>query len=126
MSRWRSARRADVAQAASDIVLTGSLDALAEARALARRMLAILRQNRRWALAYNLAAVPLAALGFVPPWLAALGHVRELDRGGAQCAAHRAATSAATRAATRRRNPSRFSAGRPHDEPRVPDSAVDR
>ena len=36
-------------------------------------MLSILRQNRRWALMYNLAAVPLAALGFVPPWLAALG-----------------------------------------------------
>jgi len=36
-------------------------------------MLAILRQNRRWAIGYNLAAVPLAALGFVPPWLAAIG-----------------------------------------------------
>jgi len=36
-------------------------------------MLSILRQNRRWALGYNLAAVPLAALGFVPPWLAAVG-----------------------------------------------------
>jgi len=64
---------ADVAQAASDIVVTGSLGTLADARALAQRMLKILRQNRRWALAYNLAAVPLAALGFVPPWLAALG-----------------------------------------------------
>jgi Cu2+-exporting ATPase len=64
---------ADAAQAASDIVLTGPLAALADARALAREMLAILRQNRRWALAYNLAAVPLAALGFVPPWLAAVG-----------------------------------------------------
>jgi len=64
---------ADVAQAASDIVVTGSLGTLAHARALAQRMLTILRQNRRWALAYNLAAVPLAALGIVPPWLAALG-----------------------------------------------------
>ena len=64
---------ADVAQAASDIVITGRLDALADARTLARQMLSILRQNRRWALAYNLAAVPLAALGFVPPWLAAIG-----------------------------------------------------
>jgi P-type Cu2+ transporter len=31
------------------------------------------RGNLRWALLYNLAAVPLAALGFVPPWLAAIG-----------------------------------------------------
>jgi Cu2+-exporting ATPase len=64
---------ADAAQAASDIVLTGQLGALADARGLAREMLSILRQNRRWALGYNLAAVPLAALGFVPPWLAAVG-----------------------------------------------------
>jgi Cu2+-exporting ATPase len=33
----------------------------------------VLRQNQRWALAYNLLAVPFAALGFVPPWLAAIG-----------------------------------------------------
>ena len=36
-------------------------------------MLARLKQNLNWALAYNLSAVPLAALGFVPPWLAAIG-----------------------------------------------------
>jgi Cu2+-exporting ATPase len=30
-------------------------------------------QSRRWALVYNLCAVPFAALGFVPPWLAAIG-----------------------------------------------------
>lgn len=67
------ASAADAAQAASDIVVTGPLGALADARTLAREMLSILRQNRRWALGYNLAAVPLAALGFVPPWLAAIG-----------------------------------------------------
>jgi len=64
---------ADVAQAASDIVLTADLDALADARVLATQTLTVLRQNRRWALAYNLAVIPLAALGFMPPWLAALG-----------------------------------------------------
>jgi len=64
---------ADVAQATSDIVITGQLDALPYARALAQQMLSILRQNRRWALGYNLAAIPLAALGFVPPWLAVIG-----------------------------------------------------
>ncbi len=63
----------ELAQAASDIVLSGDLGALAEARATARQTLAILRQNQRWALVYNLSVVPLGALGFVPPWLAALG-----------------------------------------------------
>lgn len=65
---------AELAQAASDIVLVGErLGALAEARGIARQTLTILRQNQRWALVYNLSVVPLGALGFVPPWLAALG-----------------------------------------------------
>jgi Cu2+-exporting ATPase len=40
---------------------------------LARRAQRIVRQNLAWSIAYNLAALPLAALGFVPPWLAAIG-----------------------------------------------------
>lgn len=65
---------AELAQASSDIVLAGErLDALAPGRELAQHALAILQQNQRWALFYNLTAVPLAALGLVPPWLAALG-----------------------------------------------------
>ncbi|HXU52646.1 MAG TPA: heavy metal translocating P-type ATPase [Casimicrobiaceae bacterium] len=65
---------ASIAQARADIVLArDDLRALMPARRIARSMLAILRQNQRWALGYNLVAVPLAALGFVPPWLAALG-----------------------------------------------------
>jgi Cu2+-exporting ATPase len=68
------AEGAELTQASSDIVLTGGrLDSIAPARAIAQRTLAIVRQNQRWAMYYNLAAVPLAALGFVPPWLAALG-----------------------------------------------------
>jgi Cu2+-exporting ATPase len=64
----------ELAQASSDIVLTGGrLDVIAPARAIAQQTLAIVRQNQQWALFYNFAAVPLAALGFVPPWLAALG-----------------------------------------------------
>ena len=56
------------------IVLKGGrLDAIAVARDIAQRTLAIVRQNQRWALYYNFSAVPLAALGFIPPWLAALG-----------------------------------------------------
>ncbi|HWK72930.1 MAG TPA: heavy metal translocating P-type ATPase [Povalibacter sp.] len=65
---------AELAQASSDIVLVdGRLGSLAPARTLAKQTLAILQQNQRWALFYNLTAVPVAALGFVPPWLAALG-----------------------------------------------------
>jgi Cu2+-exporting ATPase len=65
---------ADLTQAQSDIVLAGGrLDSIGPARELARQTLAIIRQNHAWALAYNVSAIPLAALGFVPPWLAALG-----------------------------------------------------
>jgi Cu2+-exporting ATPase len=65
---------AELAQASGDIVLDGeNLAALAHARTLAREAMGVLRQNQRWALVYNLAVVPLGALGLVPPWLAAIG-----------------------------------------------------
>jgi Cu2+-exporting ATPase len=65
---------AEIARASSDIVLVGErLGALVSARRIASETLAVIQQNQRWALIYNLLAVPLAALGFVPPWLAALG-----------------------------------------------------
>ncbi len=68
------AHGAQLAQASSDIVLTGErLQSIARARGIARQALAIMRQNQRWALVYNFTAVPLAALGFISPWLAALG-----------------------------------------------------
>jgi Cu2+-exporting ATPase len=68
------AEGSELTQASSDIVLKGArLGAIASARDVAQRTLAIVRQNHRWALFYNLSAVPLAALGFIPPWLAALG-----------------------------------------------------
>lgn len=64
----------DLARASSDIVLAGErLDLLAESRMLALETLAVVRQNQRWALTYNLLAIPLAACGLVPPWLAAIG-----------------------------------------------------
>jgi Cu2+-exporting ATPase len=63
-----------IAQSASGLVLAGEkLAELANARAIARRMRRVLAQNLDWALAYNLCAMPLAALGLVPPWLAAIG-----------------------------------------------------
>ncbi|HEU4664262.1 MAG TPA: HAD-IC family P-type ATPase, partial [Dokdonella sp.] len=65
---------AALAQAASGMVLAqGDLGGIVDAREVARRMLGVVRRNLRWTLAYNLLAIPLAALGFVPPWLAAIG-----------------------------------------------------
>ena len=63
-----------VAQAAADLLLLNeSLTTLTESVRTARRMRTVIRQNLGWALAYNLAAVPLAALGWIPPWVAAIG-----------------------------------------------------
>ncbi len=64
----------NAAQMSSDFVLIRStLEALSQARAFARRSRRTILQNLLWAAAYNLSAVPLAALGFVPPWAAAIG-----------------------------------------------------
>jgi Cu2+-exporting ATPase len=63
-----------IAQAAADfLLLNDALDVLAEGIATARRMFQVIRQNLRWALVYNFAAVPLAAFDLIPPWLAAIG-----------------------------------------------------
>jgi Cu2+-exporting ATPase len=40
---------------------------------LARRSLRVVRQNLLWAAAYNAICVPLAVVGWLPPWLAGLG-----------------------------------------------------
>jgi Cu2+-exporting ATPase len=63
-----------VAQSAADLLLLHEgLRALPRAVATSRTTLRVIRQNLGWSFAYNLAAVPLAALGFVSPWAAALG-----------------------------------------------------
>lgn len=65
---------ADLAKAHADLILLGSrLGALPDAMRLARRTMAVIRQNIRWSYAYNALAIPAAALGLVPPWLAAIG-----------------------------------------------------
>ncbi len=64
----------DLAKTSADaVLLSGHLERLAEAIELARRTRSIIRQNIAWALGYNLLALPLAATGMIPPWLAAIG-----------------------------------------------------
>ena len=65
---------APLAHRAADLVTTGGgLRRIPAAVALARATRRIIRQNLAWATGYNLLALPLAAAGWVTPWLAALG-----------------------------------------------------
>jgi Cu+-exporting ATPase len=62
----------DVAIEASDLTLvSGDLRAAADAIRLSRRTLATIKGNLFWAFAYNVAALPLAALGYLNPMVAA-------------------------------------------------------
>jgi Cu2+-exporting ATPase len=63
-----------LAQARADlIVLSTQLADVAAALRIARKGLRIVRENLGWALAYNLAIIPAAALGYLTPALAAVG-----------------------------------------------------
>lgn len=65
---------ADLTQLRADaILLNGQLSRLLSALDIGRKSRRVIRQNMGWALLYNLCALPLAAAGLVPPWLAALG-----------------------------------------------------
>ena len=55
------------------ILLSENLDHLSRGFEVARRTLAIIRQNLLWAFAYNLIALPLAIGGFITPWMAGIG-----------------------------------------------------
>jgi Cu+-exporting ATPase len=62
----------DVAREASDLtIVSGDLYKAADAIALFRRTLSIIRGNLFWAFAYNVSAIPLAALGILNPMIAA-------------------------------------------------------
>jgi len=62
----------DVAIEASDLTLvSGDLRAAADAIALSRRTLTTIKGNLFWAFAYNIAAIPLAAVGLLNPVIAA-------------------------------------------------------
>ena len=65
---------ADVARDGADVVLLNEdFSALPVMLAQAVRTRRIIRQNLIWATVYNLLVVPLAVLGYVTPWIAAIG-----------------------------------------------------
>ena len=63
-----------VARASSDIVLlTENLLDVERALHTGHASIAVMRQNFAWAIVYNLLALPFAAFGMIPPWLASIG-----------------------------------------------------
>ncbi|WP_141499935.1 heavy metal translocating P-type ATPase [Paenibacillus luteus] len=61
----------DVAIEAADITLMrGDLNSIADAIRMSRVTMANIKQNLFWALAYNVIGIPIAAAGFLAPWLA--------------------------------------------------------
>ncbi|MGM0984479.1 MAG: heavy metal translocating P-type ATPase [Pseudomonadota bacterium] len=64
----------DLARTRADaVLLSPRLGRIVEAIETGRATRRIIRQNLTWSLIYNISALPLAAMGFVPPWLAAIG-----------------------------------------------------
>jgi Cu+-exporting ATPase len=61
----------DVAMEAADVTLMrGDLNGIADAIRMSRRTMVNIRQNLFWALAYNSLGIPVAAAGFLAPWVA--------------------------------------------------------
>jgi Cu2+-exporting ATPase len=63
-----------VARAQADAIVASSrLADLLQLHDLAHRAMRVVRQNLAWAAAYNLTCIPLALVGWLPPWAAGLG-----------------------------------------------------
>jgi P-type Cu+ transporter len=61
----------DVAMEAADITLIrGDLNSIADAIFMSKKTIRNIRQNLFWAFAYNTIGIPIAAIGFLAPWLA--------------------------------------------------------
>jgi P-type Cu+ transporter len=61
----------DVAMEAADITLIrGDLNSIADAIFMSKKTIRNIRQNLFWAFAYNTLGIPIAAIGFLAPWLA--------------------------------------------------------
>ncbi|QTF93565.1 heavy metal translocating P-type ATPase [Halomonas sp. BM-2019] len=64
----------DLARTSADaILLSPRLSRVVEAIEICRATRRVMRQNMIWSVCYNFSAMPLAAVGLVPPWLAAMG-----------------------------------------------------
>ncbi len=59
-------------QSAKVVLLNGRIDVLPKAFGVAEKTVQTIRQNLFWAFAYNVVAIPIAALGFLNPMLGAL------------------------------------------------------
>ncbi|PYF08433.1 heavy metal translocating P-type ATPase [Ureibacillus chungkukjangi] len=61
----------DVAMEAADITLIrGDLNSIADAIIMSRKTMRNIKQNLFWAFAYNIIGIPIAAAGFLAPWVA--------------------------------------------------------
>lgn len=61
----------NVAMEAADITLIrGDLKSIADAIFMSKKTITNIKQNLFWALAYNCIGIPIAAVGFLAPWLA--------------------------------------------------------
>ncbi|TYS63445.1 copper-translocating P-type ATPase [Sutcliffiella horikoshii] len=61
----------DVAMEAADITLMrGDLNSIADAIVMSKKTIKNIKQNLFWAFAYNSMGIPIAALGFLAPWVA--------------------------------------------------------
>ncbi|WP_068620277.1 heavy metal translocating P-type ATPase [Paenibacillus tuaregi] len=61
----------DVAMEAADVTLMrGDLNSIPDAVYMSKKTMLNIKQNLFWALAYNVIGIPVAALGFLAPWLA--------------------------------------------------------
>ncbi len=64
----------DLARTHADaLLLSGDLLQLTESMDKAKEARRIIRQNLGWSLVYNLSVLPLAATGWLAPWMAAIG-----------------------------------------------------
>ncbi|WOJ93896.1 heavy metal translocating P-type ATPase [Congregibacter variabilis] len=64
----------DLAKAQADfVIMSGNLEKITLLLTVADQTRRVIIQNFSWALGYNALGIPLAALGWVPPWAAAIG-----------------------------------------------------
>lgn len=64
----------DLARTTADaILLSNRLSVLQHAILMAKKTQSIIYQNISWAVAYNIVMIPLAAMGYIPPYIAAAG-----------------------------------------------------